>query len=85
MRLYLLVAALAFSAQGADVVDRFFETEFKFHPTEATSAGFHDYDSKLEDYSRAGVEAANARVPTPEAPASNARRDSPSALVLLDW
>jgi uncharacterized protein (DUF885 family) len=55
MRLYLL-AALAASAQ-ADVVDRFFEAEFRFHPTEATQAGFHEYDSKLEDYSRAGVEA----------------------------
>src|SRR5438309_9112768 len=57
MRLCLLVAAVAFSAQAAEVVDRFFETEFKFHPTEATSAGFHEYDAKLEDYSRAGVEA----------------------------
>src|SRR5882672_1350065 len=50
---YLLVAVLASSVQAADVVDRFFETKFKFHPTEATAAGFHEYDEKLEDYSRA--------------------------------
>src|SRR5262249_33904639 len=56
MRPYLLVAVLASSAQAADVVDRFFETRFEFHPTEATSAGFHEYDSKLEDYSRAAID-----------------------------
>jgi uncharacterized protein (DUF885 family) len=30
---------------------------FKFNPTEGTSAGLHQYDALLEDYSRAGVEA----------------------------
>jgi len=57
MRRYLLLAVLAYGAQAADTVDRYFETEFKFHPTQATSAGFHEYDSKLEDYSRASIEA----------------------------
>ena len=57
MRRYLLFAVLASAAQAADVVDRFFDADFRFHPTAATSAGFHEYDSKLEDYSRAGVEA----------------------------
>ena len=30
---------------------------FHFGPTGATLSGFHQYDTKLEDYSRAGVEA----------------------------
>ena len=41
MRRYLLIAVLACGAH-ADVVDRFFESEFHFHPTEATSDGFHN-------------------------------------------
>jgi Bacterial protein of unknown function (DUF885) len=57
MRRCLLLAVLVSGAQAADVVDRFFEAEFRFHPTEATQVGFHEYDAKLEDYSRAGIEA----------------------------
>ena len=49
MRRYLLAFILVCAAR-ADVVDRFFESEFHFHPTEATSDGFHQYDDKLEDY-----------------------------------
>jgi uncharacterized protein (DUF885 family) len=46
----------AASAQSA--YDRFFDDYyFPFNPTSATSAGIHKYDSKLEDYSRAGVAA----------------------------
>ena len=56
MRPFLLIAFFASAAEAA-LVDRFFEAEFRFHPTEATSAGFHEYDSKFEDYSRAGIEA----------------------------
>ena len=29
---------------------------FKLNPTTATQTGFHQYDSQLEDFSRAGVE-----------------------------
>jgi hypothetical protein len=47
------------AARAADLTDRFFEAEFKFHPTQATPAGFHEYDSKLEDYSRADVRGGN--------------------------
>jgi hypothetical protein len=56
MRLCLLLAILAPSVHAAPV-DRFFESEFRFHPTEATAVGFHEYDSKLEDYSRAAIDA----------------------------
>ena len=40
------------------LVDQFFsDFYFPFHPTAGTDAGFHRYDSQLEDYSRAGVQA----------------------------
>ena len=32
---------------------------FKFSPTAGTSAGLHQYDTQLEDYSAAGVAAAD--------------------------
>jgi hypothetical protein len=56
MRQLLLLAILASAAEAA-LVDRFFEAEFRFHPTEATADGFHQYDSKFEDDSRAGIDA----------------------------
>jgi len=33
------------------LVDQSFGFYFSFHPTDGTAAGFHQYDSKLEDYS----------------------------------
>ncbi len=40
------------------VSDKFFsDVYFKFAPTAGTSAGLHQYDTKLEDYSAAGVAA----------------------------
>lgn len=38
------------------LVDSYFDTYFQFHPKEATAAGFHQYDGKLEDYSLASRE-----------------------------
>ncbi len=38
-------------------VDHYFDFYFQFHPTAGTQAGFHQYDGKLEDFSRSGVEA----------------------------
>jgi len=35
------------------LVDNYFDFYFQFHPKEATAAGFHQYDAKMEDYSRA--------------------------------
>jgi uncharacterized protein (DUF885 family) len=35
------------------LVDRYFDFYFSFHPSEATAAGFHQYDQKLENYSSA--------------------------------
>ncbi|MGC2297967.1 MAG: DUF885 domain-containing protein, partial [Acidobacteriaceae bacterium] len=40
------------------LADHYFsDVVFHFGPTNATLLGFHQYDTKLEDYSRAGVEA----------------------------
>jgi uncharacterized protein (DUF885 family) len=37
--------------------DRYFdEVHFKFNPTAATQAGFHQYDNRLEDYSRSAID-----------------------------
>ena len=56
VRSLLIVIAVCASASGADLTDRFFdEYLFKFYPTQGTAAGFHQYDSQLEDYSSAGV------------------------------
>lgn len=39
------------------LVDEFFDQAyFKFNPSQGTSAGFHQYDALLEDYSRAAVD-----------------------------
>lgn len=45
------------------LVDDYFDAHFQFHPKEATAAGLHQYDTKLEDYSHAAreVEAAKLR------------------------
>ncbi len=39
------------------LVDEYFDFYFQFHPTAGTQAGFHQYDEKLEDFSRKGVDA----------------------------
>ncbi len=49
-------SAPAFDAQYDQLVDQYFDGYFKFHPTEGTSAGFHQYDSQLEDFSRSGLD-----------------------------
>ncbi len=47
------------SSQAAfdKLVDDYFDFHFQFHPTEGTQAGLHQYDGKLEDFSRAGMDA----------------------------
>jgi uncharacterized protein (DUF885 family) len=44
------------SAEWNKLVDEYFDAYFKFNPTQATGAGFHQYDSAVEDYSRQGVD-----------------------------
>ena len=38
------------------LVDRFFDDYFAFNPTAGTSAGFHEFDARLEDYSGAAMQ-----------------------------
>ena len=49
-------AATPGNATWNRLVDSFFDDFFKLNPTQATSAGFHQHDSELEDYSRKGIE-----------------------------
>src|SRR4029077_3288883 len=45
------------AADFAAMADRYFdEYYFKFNPSAGPAAGFHQYDSQLEDYSRASVD-----------------------------
>src|SRR4029079_14626430 len=37
------------------LVDQYFDDYYHYHPTEGTSAGFHQYDTHLEDYSLANI------------------------------
>ena len=39
------------------LVDDYFDFYFQFHPTAGTQAGFHQYDGKLDDFSRSGMDA----------------------------
>jgi uncharacterized protein (DUF885 family) len=58
MFLLVLLQAMANGQTFSEQVDRYFdEVYFKLSPTAGTQAGFHQYDSQLEDYSKAGVEA----------------------------
>ena len=47
------------SAQGSfdQLVDKYFNDRFAFLPSQATADGFHQYDSKLENYSAAELRA----------------------------
>jgi uncharacterized protein (DUF885 family) len=37
------------------LVDDYFADNYKLYPSQATTAGFHDHDSDLEDYSQQGI------------------------------
>ncbi len=59
-----ITISVSTSAQPADantafskLADQYFDqVYFPYSPTSGTSAGFHQYDTKLEDYSRAGID-----------------------------
>src|SRR5580692_6339763 len=64
LRIFLLATAVLLNAQilnaqpVAEQVNRFFDdVYFKYSPTQGTAAGFHQYDSQLEDYSKRSVQA----------------------------
>ena len=49
-------------AQFNRVMEEYFDLLFKFHPSEGTADGFHQYDGKLEDFSAAGVQRETAAI-----------------------
>jgi uncharacterized protein (DUF885 family) len=50
-------ADLSAAQSFVSLADRYFdEVYFKYQPTNGTLAGFHQYDTQLEDYTRAGVD-----------------------------
>ncbi|MEP6767561.1 MAG: DUF885 domain-containing protein [Acidobacteriota bacterium] len=51
-----LCAATAPAPGFAGFVDDYFEARFDFSPTEGTSAGLHQYDTRMPDRSRARIE-----------------------------
>jgi hypothetical protein len=51
-----LRAAAAPDPSFAKFVDDYFDSRFDFSPTEGTSAGLHQYDTKMPDRSRARIE-----------------------------
>ena len=62
-KVLILMAVLSGILPGAveprswdTLVDRFFDEYFHFNPSAGTSAGFHQYDTRLEDYSAASVQ-----------------------------
>ena len=44
----------------AKLADEYFDAYFQQYPTEATAAGLHQYDHRLEDYSKAAINARTA-------------------------
>ena len=45
------------NARFSKLADQYFDqVYFPYAPTSGTQAGFHQYDTKLEDYSRAGID-----------------------------
>jgi len=53
----LCCAQISTAADFDKLVDETFDSFYKFNPTQATADGFHQYDAKLEDFSRASVNA----------------------------
>ncbi|HEU5451231.1 MAG TPA: DUF885 domain-containing protein [Terriglobales bacterium] len=55
--LFLLpVMSFAQTTDFNQLVDQFFDSYFQFNPTAGTAAGFHQYDTKLEDYSKTAID-----------------------------
>ena len=52
---FLSAAPKCTQADFDKLVDRYFDDFFHYNPTQGTSAGFHQYDAQLEDYSLAAI------------------------------
>lgn len=56
--IFVSAVSAALNASPADfdnLVDRYFDDFFRYNPTQGTSAGFHQYDTQLEDYALATI------------------------------
>jgi len=83
MKAIFLMSLLISTVGAQSLTDRFFdEYYFPFNPTAATSAGIHKYDSQLEDYSKAGVDARVAKLKQFEAEFAKLPADPDRDLVL---
>jgi uncharacterized protein (DUF885 family) len=52
-----MAAGMAHAQSWDALVDRFFDqADFRFNPSAGTAAGFHQYDSQLEDFSGASIQ-----------------------------
>jgi hypothetical protein len=60
--LFSTYAASAPTASFESFVKSYYDGEYAAHPVTATSAGIHDYDSKLDDMSASGVALTGARL-----------------------
>jgi uncharacterized protein (DUF885 family) len=87
----LLLSTSAFAQSKADfdkLVDAYFDFSFSFHPTNATAAGFHQYDTQLENFSRASIDSETAslkkwRDQVAAFPTSQLSEDSAADLALI--
>jgi uncharacterized protein (DUF885 family) len=53
----MMPIAMASAQNWNQLVDRFFDQGYyRFNPSQATSDGFHQYDGRLEDYSRSTID-----------------------------
>lgn len=83
MRVVVAVFVGTCMAMAQSLADRYFDQYyFPFNPTAATSAGIHDYDGRLEDYSRRGVDARISALKSFEAQFEKAPPDPDRDLVL---
>src|SRR5215471_4979415 len=60
-------------------VDDYFDALFEWNPTTATFIGFHQYDSKIEDFSRASVQRRIEKLKQLQSALESARSDKLTA------
>lgn len=66
------------------LIERYFDIYFHFHPTAATAAGFHQYDTQLEDFSRSNLDSEAQALKSFLPDLQNALQKGPPALTADD-
>ena len=85
MKAIWLMSFLISVASAQSLTDRYFdEYYFPFNPSAGTSAGLHQYDGQLEDYSKAGVDARVAKLQQFEAEFAKLPPDPDRDIVLAN-